>query len=397
MTTPVIDLVRNNFDAAAAARQKVREIDDRANAAKREFTAPELAQIAELRSTIEECEQRIADAVKTPRGGVNLEGLLPDIGGPGSSSRAPGAPGFEARSEDVRRLFDEVRDGTTAGRLEFRAVTAYPAVTTQNVVGVVPLRREPTRVAAYMPNQPVETATASYWSTTTGATAAATVAPGAAKPESTPGWTSTTSTVRKVAHFTQVPKEALDDFPSFQSIVESEMLAGLVNTENTQLVSGDGTGTNLTGLLVASGIQTYAPGSAEARLRSILHAITMLRTGTAFLEADTVVLHPTDWEIIQTYATSTGDFLVATAVVDATARSLFGVPVVVTTGIASGTGLVGALAASTVVFQREMPSVFVDPYSASTSNLVKFICEERLALGVVRPTGLVKITFNGTA
>ncbi len=46
---------------------------------------------------------------------------------------------------------------------------------------------------------------------------------------------------------------------------------------------------------------------------------------------------------------------------------------------------------------RLTPTLLVDPYSQSANNLVRFIAEERIAVGSPRPTALVKVTFNGTA
>jgi HK97 family phage major capsid protein len=397
----VISIIKANFDARQEAREELVAIDRAATG--RALTADEEKKADELRSKVAEIDQRLESTLTVASRGAmdvdpRLAAVLGDTGAgvTDPESRSLGLPRFEFPSDEIRGLFEQVRGGASAGRLEARAVTAYPTITQQNVLGVVPIRREPTRLAEFMPTQSVESATASYWAATTAATAAATVAAGGAKPESTPGWTAATATIRKIAHWTQVPKEALDDFPSFEQIVRDEMTAGVINTENSQLAAGDGTGTNLTGLTAASGIQTYAPGSAEARTLSILHAITMIRTGTAFLEADAVILNPADWEIVQKWTNTAGDLLTASSVAAATERKVWGVPVILTTGMTAGTALVAALAASTVVFQRELPNVFVDPYSASTNNLVKFICEERLGLGVIRPTGIVKITFNGS-
>jgi len=208
-------------------------------------------------------------------------------------------------------------------------------------------------------------------------------------------WTAVTLPVRKLAHFVSVSNEALADFANFAQVVEQEMVAGLVLAENAQVLSGDGTGTNLTGLLATSGIQTYAPVAAEQRLLSILHGITLLRSGTSFLEADRIFVNPADWEIILKTPTTTGELIVSATPALGQPLSLWGVPVTVTSQVAAGTGIVANLAASTVVFSREPAKLFVDPYSASTNNLVKVIAEERLALGVTRPSGIVRITYNG--
>ena len=73
---------------------------------------------------------------------------------------------------------------------------------------------------------------------------------------------------------------------------------------------------------------------------------------------------------------------------------MWGVQIALTSQITAGTALV-LDSQAVVVFQREAPSVFVDPYTLSTNNLVKFIVEERLDLGVMRPAAILAITFNG--
>lgn len=400
-----LEIVRANFSTRLEKRDALMALDEKA--AGRAFTAAEERQALELRSEIDQIDNRITAqlgmAVKKreTREAIDRMGLTDvlDTRGGGSTVRERGPAGFEFRSEDIHGLWEAVRGGVMAGRIECRSVSAYPADRNQSAVGTVARRIEPTRILSLMPTQQVTSATATYWSAIAsggaGATAAATVAPGASKPESTPGWVEQTATIRKIAHWTGIPKEGLDDYPSFEQIVRDEMVSGLINVENSQLISGGGTGTDLLGLLNTVGIQTYAPAGAEARALSILHAQTMLRTGSGFLEADTVVAHPTDWEIVQKWASTTGELITGDPG-QATARNLWGVNLIITTGITAGTGLVANLAASTVAFLREAPTVMVDPYSASTNNIVKFIAEERLALGVLRPTGLVKITYNGT-
>ena len=155
-------------------------------------------------------------------------------------------------------------------------------------------------------------------------------------------------------------------------------------------------GINLTGLVNAASILTYAPGGAEARYLSIFAREEMLRVGAAFAEPDLVVMHPaiTRFSPRQTLATA-GIHLVET-MVGAPGRSVWGMQVVLSSQMTSGTGLV-LDSQSVVLFSREPANTIVDPYSQSVNNLVRIIVEERLALGVLRPTGICKITYNGTA
>lgn len=256
-------------------------------------------------------------------------------------------------------------------------------------------RFAPFRLASIIPAQNVDHRVVTYYRQTANASAAAPVAEGGQKPESTPAWTPTEATVRKLAHWSEVSTEGLADYGNFASIIQQEMVAGLIHAENGQLLNGSGAGENLLGILGTPGILTYAPAAAEARLLSILHALTMLEdTGSAFTGADAILLTPSDWKAIQAMQATGGELIVNPTPATATQRSLFGVPVHLSTGLAAGTALVGNFAESAVLFSREAANVKIDPYSASTENMVKFIGEERLALGVTRPNGFVRVTFN---
>jgi HK97 family phage major capsid protein len=210
-------------------------------------------------------------------------------------------------------------------------------------------------------------------------------------------WTAVTTPVQKIAHYVTVTNEALADYANFEAVVRGELTAGLINAENAEVLSGSGVAPHLAGLTAASGILTYAPATAEARWRSILHAIQLLRSGTAFAQPNAVIVHPADYELVAaTLTTGSGELLVTSDPTGAPTVSLWGVPFIQTTQIAAGTALVADLATGAVVFEREPARIFVDPYSASTTNEVKFVCEERLALGVTRPDALCVTTFNGT-
>jgi HK97 family phage major capsid protein len=280
---------------------------------------------------------------------------------------------------------------------EQRAIVAPPMSTVADYkLDPVPFAREPVRVASYIPTQLTSAASVVYMRGSTAASAAATVAEGAAKPESSPGWTAVTVPIRKIAHWCQVSREALQDFGTFEQVLANEMTQGVVLQENAQIIGGDGLGTNLVGLTAVSGIQTYAPVAAEARILSILHGITLLRTGSSFVEADRIILHPNDWEIVLKYAATTGELIVSPTPQSAQGMSLWGVPVTVTSQLSAGTAIVANLAESSVIFSREPVQIYVDVFGLMTSNMIRLVAEERLALGVTRPSAVVRISFNGT-
>lgn len=257
-----------------------------------------------------------------------------------------------------------------------------------------PFLRDAARVLEHIPVAQTDQPRIHYFKGTTGATAAAAVAEGAAKPESSPVWTEAEAVVRKIAHFTRASDEVLSDFSNFTEFVGKEMLSGLVSTENEQILNGSGTAPNLTGLLNTTGILTRAKGT-DSNLDALFYATNDLRTGSSFTEPDIVVLHPTDFGKIRTVKDANGQYLLSNPMSEPP-FSLWGAQVVVTNRIAAGTSLVANLKEGARVYLREAPKLEVAPMGGGTtefiSNLTLIRAEERLALAVVRPTAICKVT-----
>jgi HK97 family phage major capsid protein len=101
-------------------------------------------------------------------------------------------------------------------------MSAVPAYDTS----VFPYLRDRQRLLDLIPVKPTEAPAIHYFSGTTAASAAAAVAQGAAKPESSPVWTEVTAPVQKLAHFTRCNDEMIADFDNFLEVVGSVLLAG---------------------------------------------------------------------------------------------------------------------------------------------------------------------------
>ena len=147
----------------------------------------------------------------------------------------------------------------------------------------VPFAREPTRVASYIPTQHTTAASVVYYRTTTAASAAATVAEGPPSP-SNAGMDRGDRADQEDRPLGVGHLEALADYASFKQVVGPGDVRRVILKENDEILNGAGTGTEITGMLATSGIQAYAPGSPEARLLSILHGITLHRSGTSYAE-----------------------------------------------------------------------------------------------------------------
>lgn len=72
----------------------------------------------------------------------------------------------------------------------------------------------------------------------------------AQKPESNLTFEKQTANVITIAHWIQASRQVMDDAVQLQSYVNNRLLYGLALVEEEQLLNGDGTADNLTGLIM---------------------------------------------------------------------------------------------------------------------------------------------------
>lgn len=279
--------------------------------------------------------------------------------------------------------------------VDFKTLITLTTVNAQaDRLGVVNMPLEERTVADLMGQGTTDNNTIEYYEETTFTNAAATVAEGAAKPESAIAWTLRTEPVRKIAHWIPATKESLDDVSFLESTIRTRLAFGIQRTEEAQLLTGDATGTNLRGLINRVGIQTQAKGT-DPTPDAIYRAMQKVRgaAGTGFAEPDAVVLHPNDWTDIKLLRTAEGMYIWGNPSDEGPDR-IWGKVVRQTTGMTEGTGLVGAFRAHAQVVRREGVTVTLSTEHASyfIENKVAILAESRLALAVFRPSAFATVT-----
>ena len=95
----------------------------------------------------------------------------------------------------------------------------------------------------------ISTGAVEYASQTTAPIAAGMVAEGDAKPESAIDWELKTTSSKVIAHWVKASRQILEDVPQLRDLIDSEMRYGLAIKEESQLLFGDGTGSNLLGMV----------------------------------------------------------------------------------------------------------------------------------------------------
>lgn len=233
--------------------------------------------------------------------------------------------------------------------------------------------------------------------------AATTVAEEGLKPEATFALQDEFAPVKKIAVIGRVSMEAWEDFTIIRDYINGRLRFMVAEREEAQLLSGAGTGSEITGILTES-IQSQAFGAstptASDHGMAFHNAITKIRA-TGKFEPDGMVVHPDDWQQMrlaqddnkQYYGGGpfSGPYGVGPF---ANAERYWGLPVVVTTAITSGTGLVGAFKLGAQIWDRQ--GITVDTTNSDEDdfqyNRMAIRVEERLALAIYRPLAFCKVT-----
>lgn len=153
-----------------------------------------------------------------------------------------------------------------------------------------------------------------------------------------------------VAHLSEpMQRQWFEDFTNLEAFVSSEMAYGLDQAVADMILNGgtDEDGETFTGILNTSGIGQTA--YATSPLRTIRKAITDLQVTGAV--PTSITLHPTAWETIESSLTTEGAYILDGAPQSAVTPQLFGLPVILSTGIGADEAIIGDLN-SVVIYDK---------------------------------------------
>lgn len=208
------------------------------------------------------------------------------------------------------------------------------------------------------------------------------------------------SPIRTLAHYEVAHRNTLADEPQLQSIIDTELLYGLRLVEDDQLLNGDGTGENILGILQTPGIQRY-PGTPIPTPSPVIAGDTYVdavrrgatRIMLSYYEPTGVVVHPFDWENMETIKNSLGDYIVAINVAIGAQKQIWQMPVIASPAMAEGTALVGAFGLGAKIYDREQANIRIAEQHMDlfVRNAVAILAEERVGLTVSRPESFIEI------
>ncbi|MDV8005039.1 MULTISPECIES: phage major capsid protein [unclassified Rhodococcus (in: high G+C Gram-positive bacteria)] len=215
---------------------------------------------------------------------------------------------------------------------------------------------------------------------------------------------SVTDALKKIAGWVKVSDELIEDAPFIKSEIDGRLLYKLGVFEEQQLLNGTGTGQNQLGLLKRSGIQTETSANIEDNADSVFRALTKISTGSG-LVADGIVINPADYQNFRLSKDGNGQYFGGGYFAGQYGQGgimenppIWGLRTVVTPAIAAGTALVGAFGTAATLYRKGGVSVEAVNTHADdfTNNMVTIRAEERVALALRQPLGLVKLTLSST-
>lgn len=230
-----------------------------------------------------------------------------------------------------------------------------------------------------------------------------TVAAGGAKPQfhmTDP--TQVTDALKKIAGFLKFTDEMVEDAAFWVSEINQRGLYLLALAEENQLLNGDGTGSNVLGLLNRDGIQTESAADNTDNAEALFRAMSKVQTETG-LTADGVIINPADYEALRLGKDGNGQYFGGGYFQGQYGNGslewqppVWGLRTVVSAAASAGTAVVGAFGTAATVYRKGGVRVETTNSHASdfTSNLITTRIEERIALAVRYPKAVVDVTLS---
>lgn len=211
------------------------------------------------------------------------------------------------------------------------------------------------------------------------------------KPESSMTFEVVQTPVKTIANWIPVTRQAVADVPQMRDLIDTELRDNLAEELDEQIVAGDGTGQNFTGLLNTSGTQSQAWDTdiltTTRKARTLVRTVGR-RTPSAY------VLHPTDWQTIDLLQDNEARYFFGGPMVLGTPR-LWGLPVVENEAMTQGTGMVGDFRRAALWDRQDTQILVSDSHSDFfIRNLLAILAELRAAFGVLQPTAFVEMDLT---
>lgn len=204
--------------------------------------------------------------------------------------------------------------------------------------------------------------------------------------------------LREIAGMTKISETTINNAPYIRDIINNRLVRELQLVEEHQLLNGDGSGTNLTGLLNREGVQSQDISDAETTFNGLLEAKQKVVANTGYA-ADSLVVNPADYVKLVLKADKNGQYFAGGPFMGQygnggvlSGPQIWGMSVVDTPSIAAGSYMLGNFSqAGTVLRHGGLRVNSTNSNSTDFENgLITLRVSETVGLMVSRPACLVK-------
>lgn len=356
-------------DAEARATGSDKIAKDALDAANKAAT-----EISALSTRIIEAEQKLADRVTQAKAAPKTLGQL--------VIETDAFKAFAVGTSNRARM--EIQANTITGQTGSPPANSDVLVAPDRLPGIIPGAFRMLRVADVIPAGNTSSNMVEYTRELVFTNDAAETAEGDTKPESDITFELANAPVRTIAHWIKLSKQVREDAPALASYVDTRMRYGVELRIDTQLLTGNGTGQNLSGLLDGGNYTAFSPTAGETQLDSINRMVRLV--DAADYNATVILLNPATWGDIERIKGDDDHYVVGNPL-SPIGPFLWGLPVVVTNAMPAGKAHVSAMPILAQQWNRSgtVVEMFEQDDTNVQKNLITVRAEARKALAIYRP------------
>jgi len=352
-----------------------------------------------------------ADNEKLTKEMAGLTDQITTLAQKGVQMHAPDTPKSLGEQFVSSDSFKSYKSGNSnKARVEFQANTIIgeggspqnptdTIVPKQNVAGIIGGAFRPLRILDTVPSGVATGNTVHYTRELLFTNNAAERAEGVAKPESVITFEAVDAPVRTIAHFIKVSKQVLDDAPALKTYIDTRMSYGVRIRAEQQIVNGNGTSPNLSGILDTGNFTSLTATSGDNDF-DFANRVKYKVIESDYMP-DHFMVNPADWgrmERIKTGLSGDKRYVGADGAVgylqNGLVPTLWGLPVVVSNSIPAGK-IVGMASDAVMFWERQGVTVeiFDQNQDDVEKNLLTIRAEMRGAFTSFRPAAIVAGTL----
>ena len=265
-------------------------------------------------------------------------------------------------------------------------------VPTDRQAGIVPGAFRALSVLDFVPIGQTNSNQIEYTRELSWTNSAAEAAEAASKAQSALTFELVTDPVRTIAHWLKVTRQVMDDAPALMSYVDRRLRHGVRQRLQSQILTGDGTAPNISGIDQTGRHTAFSPTTGETSLDSLNRA--KYAVIAADYSPNFIMLNPADWGGIERLKTSDNAYLASNGAAlsyinNGLTPLIWGLPVVPNNDVPSGKFFLGdSMAMQLFMRQQAVVEMSESDDTNFQQNLVTVRAEARAALAVFTPAAI---------